>query len=327
MTTVTITHATPAGFAVNISNRGSEDDVAAQYFERRFDVLMGGGAEFFDAGSRKDKRDLFGEFAKAGYSVARSRSEMLAAASGKPLLGVFTKGALPYSLDRSADPALQAATPTLAEMAQTAIDTLKKNPNGFLLQIEGGKVDWGAHVNDIGALLYDQIAFDEAVATVLRFAESNGETLVIITSDHGNSNPGLIKSSNVDKNFDSIQKFKRTNDAIMFGTGKSDKPQLLIDRVKDAQGFVLKMDEAAEIMAAYAKLPDDKPYDKYKLPFRRFAEIQKQHTSVGWAGMDHSSDYVELAMFGPGSEGLPGLIENRALHNWMLNAAGMISKA
>jgi alkaline phosphatase len=327
VTTVTITHATPAGFAVNISNRGSEDDVATQYLERKFDVLMGGGAEFFSASSRKDKRDLFGEFSKAGYHVARTRSEMLASASAKSILGVFTKGALPYSLDRSADLALQTATPTLAEMTQTAIDALKTNPNGFILQVEGGKVDWGAHANDIGALLYDQIAFDEAIATALRFAESNGETLVIITSDHGNSNPGLIKSAKVDQGFDSLQRFKRTNEWVLFNTRKTDNPQKLIDRVKDAQGFVLKKEEAAELLAAYSNLSEEGVYNKYKLPFRRYAEIQKERTSVGWSGMDHSADYVELGMFGPGSEKLPPLIQNIALHNFMLDAAEIDRKA
>ena len=42
VSTATITHATPAGFAVNVSSRGEEDAIAAQYLERRVDVLLGG---------------------------------------------------------------------------------------------------------------------------------------------------------------------------------------------------------------------------------------------------------------------------------------------
>jgi alkaline phosphatase len=66
---------------------------------------------------------------------------------------------------------------------------MSQNPNGFVLQVEGGKVDWGSHANDIAASLYDQIAFDEAIAVAIAFAEKRDDTLVIVTTDHGNSNP------------------------------------------------------------------------------------------------------------------------------------------
>ncbi len=88
------------------------------------------------------------------------------------------------------------------------------NHNGFVLQI-GGKVDWGAHANDVGALLYDQITFDEAIAVLIAFAEKRNDTLIEITTDHGNANPGLIKSRKVDKNFDHLQQFKNTNEWIL----------------------------------------------------------------------------------------------------------------
>ncbi len=74
-------------------------------------------------------------------------------------------------------------------MAKSAIDQMKDHPNGFVLQIEGGKVDWSAHANDVAALIHDQIAFDEAVKAAVDFAEKDGNTLVIITTDHGNANP------------------------------------------------------------------------------------------------------------------------------------------
>jgi alkaline phosphatase len=53
------------------------------------------------------------------------------------------------------------------------------------------------------------------------------------------------------------------------------------------------------------------------------AQIQQNHTSIGWSGMDHSADYVELAMFGPGSEALRPYIRNTDLHFMMLEAAGL----
>ena len=51
------------------------------------------------------------------------------------------------------------------------------------------------------------------------------------------------------------------------------------------------------------------------------AEIQKSRTSVSWISMDHSSDYVELAMFGPGSDKMKPFMKNTELHYFMLEAA------
>ena len=85
---------------------------------------------------------------KKGYTVARTRNEMLKAPTNKPLYGMFAEEALPYSIDRAQSSEDQAAIPTLAEMTAKAIEQLKSHPNGFVIQVEGGKVDWAAHGND-----------------------------------------------------------------------------------------------------------------------------------------------------------------------------------
>src|SRR5690606_21916257 len=208
VTTVPITHATPAGFCVNNDSRSDQPGIAEQYLDLGFDVMMGGGTEFFSADKRKDKQDLFARFAASGYQVAKTRNEMLAidsTASAAPVLGVFHRDGLPYALDRESDSTLKETTPSLAEMVGTAIRRLSKNHNGFVLQVEGGKVDWAAHANDVGGLLYDQLAFDDALAVALAFAEADGDTLVIVTTDHGNANPGLFGST---KNFERVINFK-----------------------------------------------------------------------------------------------------------------------
>jgi len=52
VTTAEITHATPAGFAVAIRSRGDSQAIAAQYLQRKIDVLLGGGRPFFSPNSR-----------------------------------------------------------------------------------------------------------------------------------------------------------------------------------------------------------------------------------------------------------------------------------
>ena len=324
VTTVPITHATPAGFSISTKNRGSQEAIAELYLTHRFDVMMGGGIEFFSKEKRKDGKDMFADFASQGFNVVRNKAEMESAKTDKPLLGVFYEDGLPYTLDQKSDSKLMETIPTLADMTKKAIAQLSKNPNGFVMQIEGGKVDWGAHANDVGALLYDQIAFDEAIAVAIAFAGQRNDTLVVITTDHGNANPGLIKSKDVDKSFDRIQQFKHTNEWILNKITKNDAPSAVVERIQEAQGYAITNDEAREILTHYADLDNDGIYNAYKLPFKRLAQIQQTYTSVGWSGMDHSADFVELAMYGPGSELLNPMVKNIELHNLMLHAAGVM---
>jgi len=236
---------------------------------------------------------------------------------------VFYDSGLPYSLDRAQNQALSEAVPTLAEMTQKAIEVLNNNKQGFALQVEGGKVDWAAHANDVGALLYDQIAFDDAVKVAVDFAKKDKETLVVITTDHGNANPGIFYGDAADKNFDNIQKFRQTNDWILNGINRNFTVEQVIERVEYAQGMILKKDEASELLNHYTRLDEAGIYNPRKLPFQYLADIQRNYTSVGWGSMDHSGDYVELSMYGPGSELLNPFVKNTDLHYLMLEAAGM----
>lgn len=320
VTTVPITHATPAGFCVNIKSRNDQSAIASLYLPLEFDVMMGGGFEYFSESKRKDGKDLISEFRNKGYQVALTNSEMKQASTGKPLLGVFYEGGLPYSLDHLSDKNLMDKIPTLAAMTQKAIDLMSTNPNGFVLQIEGGKVDWAAHSNDAAGLIYDQIAFDDAIKVAIDFAEKDKDTLVVITTDHGNSNPGLMNSKHVNQKFESLLNFKHTNDWILYGINKDFSANQVIQRIYEAQQITITEPEAQSLLEDYITQNNNGIYNAYKLPFRKFAQIQQNYTSIGWSGMDHSADFVELAMFGPGSTALKPFVRNMELHSFMLEA-------
>jgi alkaline phosphatase len=328
VTTVPITHATPAGFCVNSKSRNSQDEIAENYLSANFDVMMGGGQNYFDKESRKDKKDLFAAFNSKGYQVVKTRSEMLSTSNEKPILGVFFGDGLPYSIDRENIKDLGNTIPTLAEMTHKAIERMKNHPKGFVLQVEAGKVDWAAHANDVAGLLYDQLAFDEAIKVAMEFAEKDKETLLIITTDHGNANPGLIYGKNVNDHFDSVQKYKHTNEWILNGFTPESSLSQIKERIEFANGFVVTDEEAKMIFSYYEDLKkaDDGLYNYKNLPFKAFAEMQKSRNSVGWISMDHSADYTELAMFGPGSEDLKPFVKNTDLHYFMLKAAEVENK-
>ncbi|CAM2948227.1 alkaline phosphatase [Chryseobacterium flavum] len=321
VTSVTITHATPAGFCINSERRNAEPQIAEMYAELELDVLMGGGDEFFNPEKRKDKKDLYSVYQKKGYQVLKERTDLANIKKGNKLLGIFNTGALPYSIDRVHLSEFK-NTPALAEMTKAAIDQMKEHPDGFVLQVEAGKVDWAAHANDISALIHDQLAFDETIKTVMDFAEKDGNTLVIITTDHGNANPGTIYGGSATNNFNSISEYKYTNEYVLNTIHKEFSAKDIKDWIYEAHKLTLNDEEAKHMMSFYNGLEKEEGlYNYKKLPFKLYSEIQKSRNSVGWISMDHSGDYVEVAAYGPGSELLKPFIKNTDLHELMLTAS------
>jgi alkaline phosphatase len=328
VTTVPITHATPSSFCVNSKSRKGQEEIAEKYLNINFDIMMGGGFEYFDASTRKDKRDLFSDFEKKGYQIVKNRDEMLASNNKKPILGIFGKDeAMPFSLDMRNDATLQSSTPTLSEMTQKAIDKMKDNPKGFVLQVEGGKVDWAAHSNDIGGLLYDQVAFDDAIKIAIDFAEKDKETLVIITTDHGNGNPGIVYGKNANANFDSLQNYKFSNERILNSINKDTSLSQIKEIIEFGNGKTISEEDAKIIMGFYSGLKKSEGLYNFKnLPYQELADMQTKNTSVGWISMEHTADHVELAMFGPGSKLMKPFMKNTDLHYLMLQAAEIENK-
>jgi alkaline phosphatase len=328
VTTVPITHATPAGFCVSNNSRNAQEDIALDYLNLGFDIMMGGGNKYFSAGAREDKKDMYAAYKAKGWQVARTKQEMMSTSNDKPVLGIFGEDAVPYQIDRKNDAQLNETVPSLAEMAQKAIDRMKGHKNGFVLQIESGKVDWGAHANDISALLYDQVAFDEALKVALDFAENDKETLVIITTDHGNANPGMIYGKDANANFDSIQNYTHTNEWILNEIKPNNTVAQVREIIEKANGNTFSEEDAKTILSYYDGIhkEDGGLYNYKKVPFKAFSQMQQKTNSVGWISMDHSADYVELAMFGPGSELLKPFMVNTDLHYLMLQAAEVENK-
>jgi alkaline phosphatase len=324
VTTVPITHATPASFCVTQPHRSMQDEIAEDYLALRFDVMLGGGSKYFKKETRKDGNDLLQKFKDAGFHVAEDKSSLNAKKSNnQPVLGVFDEEGLPYSIDQMADSALEKAIPTLAEMTKFAIDRMKNNENGFVLQVEGGKVDWAAHANDTAAILCDQVAFDDAVKVALDFAQQDQNTLVIITTDHGNANPGLFYGKNVAESFQRVIDAKQSNEWILKEVNRSSSIQQIVERVEHASNCKLTDGEALELMGFLKSVDPDQIYNPYRLPFADLARLQQRYTQVGWAASNHSADFVELAMYGPGSESLVPFVNNYELHDFMLAVTGV----
>jgi len=96
------------------------------------------------------------------------------------VLGLFSPSHMAYEQDRAKDPA---GEPSLSEMTEKAIDILKKNEKGFVLMVEGGRIDHAHHEVNAQRALTETIEFANAVSVALRKTDRR-DTLIIVTADH-----------------------------------------------------------------------------------------------------------------------------------------------
>lgn len=172
VSTSSITHATPASFIAHVDSRGSYEDIALDFLKTEIDVFIGGGMKNFEL--RKDGRNLSKELKNKGYQVCYNVEDLAKVNSGK-LAGLTAPDHNKPMPDRGE---------MLVPSTQTAIKLLAQGKKGFFLMVEGSEIDFIAHENKTTGVVLEMLDFDRAIGAALKFAASNGETLVIVTADH-----------------------------------------------------------------------------------------------------------------------------------------------
>jgi alkaline phosphatase len=171
VSTSAITHATPAAFYAHVEIRRSYEKIAEYLVNSDIDFFAGGGLEFFN--KREDNQNLLTGLKTNGFTIDTTSLKPINASKQGFLLA---DNAMPKMLDGRGD--------FLPKATQLAIDQLSKNSKGFFLMVEGSQVDWGGHSNEGDYLISELIDFDDTLGIALKFAEANGETLIIVTADH-----------------------------------------------------------------------------------------------------------------------------------------------
>jgi alkaline phosphatase len=327
VTTTEITHATPAGFATSTASRDSAAEIASQYLDRKVEVLLGGGAKFFGPPERKDKRDLFAEFQQAGYFVMDTRAQLDAAPLDKSWLGTFAASHLPFTVDHVNDPALVESVPTLAAMTRAALKRLEREQR-FILQVEGGRVDHGGHNCDAAAAIHDQIAFDEAIDACIEFQRRVPDTLIVITSDHGNANFGLNgmgsgynNSNNLLANLRSARRslpemMKHIKRRVS-GVDTISSPEEIAEVIHAGTGYKVSARRTG-LFAGYLSRKTTALYDMMNGDLPQFGQLMANHYGINMIGNAHTADYVPVLALGPGAERFRGFLQaTDVFHHFM----------
>lgn len=214
VTTTRLTHATPAVAYAHSPDRDWErdtdlpekaveagcKDIARQLIEYAegdgIEVALGGGRRMFSSvefsdpeddslpSERLDGRDLPAEWSKKNptgrYVWNRTQLQQAVAAKTPRLLGLFENDHMRYEVDRDQD---KAGEPSLAEMTRAAIQTLQGGKQGFVLVVEGGRIDHAHHSSNAHRALIDTVALADAVAVADEMTSAK-DTLILVTADH-----------------------------------------------------------------------------------------------------------------------------------------------
>jgi alkaline phosphatase len=179
--TAAITHATPAAFIAHEPSRNNYEAIAADFLDTEIDVFIGGGRDHF--AEREDGRNLLEELKVKGYEVVLDPEALDEVEAGKLAASLAPIHIAPAS-ERG---------DMLEKATTTAMRLLSANPEGFFLMIEGSQVDWGGHAGSTVRVVEEMLDFDRALGLVLAYAALDGETLVVVTSDHETGGMAILE--------------------------------------------------------------------------------------------------------------------------------------
>lgn len=324
VTTTRITHATPASTYAHAANRNWENDVAVardngapcadiarQLVEwphgDGFEIALGGGrANFLPSteadpetpalkGARADGRNLVAEWsARPGRAFVWNRAQLAAAPVEAKVLGLFSPDHMAYESDRDRD-----AEPALKEMTIAAIRRLARDPDGYVLLVEGGRIDHGHHEGRAAEALSETVAFDEAIAAAL--AETNrNDTLVLVTADHSHT-------------------------LTIAGYARRGTPILGLSTNPVTGDMALAADGKPYTTLGYANSPQAVPAGAPRPDLRgtdTTADDHHQQALVPMTAETHAGEDVAIYAWGPGDETFAGTLEQNAIFHLAARALG-----
>ena len=187
-----ITDATPAAFYAHQPERSFSEAIANDFMASNVDILIGGGIKSFT--QRADKRNLFQELTKKGYTVSGSFSSIDTVRSSKFV--ILDDAAVVSKMKGRGD--------FLSRSLNKSLNTFTRARKPFFIMAEGAQIDYGGHDNSIAYVAREVMDFDQAVAEAMKFVDHDRETLLIITADHetggltltdGNLSTGFVQGN------------------------------------------------------------------------------------------------------------------------------------
>lgn len=353
VTSVSLDHATPAAFYANQPSRRDYYEISMQMAKSDFDYFAGGFI-LHPSGIDGSLPGVLEAARANGFTIAEGRAafDSLRRGRGGKVIAYNTAAALDdskalyYALDRKHRTDL-AGHITLAEYTRKGIELLQGS-SGFLMVIEGGKIDWAAHANDARAVIDEVIALDEAIQEAVNFyAKHPSETLIVVTGDHetGGMTIGWAGSryktnfeilKNQTKSYDQFSKvvleyFKTIPD----GWIPADIDEKMKNAIRDASGLQFdaleplekeQLEQAFDRSKARSLRPADEKeylaYGGYEPLAMILIRILNHRAGVGWTSYSHTGAPVPVFALGSESRLFHGFYDNTEIAKKLAAAMG-----
>ncbi len=239
ITTSSIVHGTPGPFLAHVRHRQFKEQIALNYLNTDVDLLVGGGKQYFDR-RKTDERNLYKELKEKGYYVSdyfkRDIFEMNISSKRKFIF---------FTADDDAPSAISGRKylPFISPLGAKFLR--KRSEKGFFLMIEGSQIDWGGHANDADMMVRELDDFNKTIGRILKFAEKDKETLVIVTADHECGGFAINNGSTVEEIVPAFTSNGHTADLIpVFAYGPKSE---LFNGIYDNTDIYKKMKEALQL--------------------------------------------------------------------------------
>ena len=344
VTTTKVTHATPAATYAHASTRGWESDadmseaaraagchdIAQQLLDfapgRGPTVVLGGGRRQFmpagerdpeypdKVGRRQDGRNLVGEWLQAhpGGAYAWNTAQLRAVKDAAAVLGLFEHEDMQFEHDRDKG---DDGEPDLEEMTRFAIEKLSRGKEGFVLLVEGGRIDHGNHDGNAYRALDETISMSRAVRAAAEMTSAD-DTLIVVTADHahtlgfvGSSVRGAATLGKVQRhNGDALDSLGLPYTALVYANGAG------YTGTSDAQpvGPKTHLHRPRRYSPATGR-PDLSGIDTEHPDYL-------QEVVVPLGGETHGGDDVGIWASGPGSHALRGTLEQNVIYHVIVQA-------
>ncbi|HET7714617.1 MAG TPA: alkaline phosphatase [Bauldia sp.] len=339
VSTARITHATPAAMYAHTPMRDWESDkelgeAAAQGckdiadqlvnwpYGDGLEVALGGGRAYFlpesvpdpeDAGKtgrRTDNRNLTEEWTGKGnnhvFVYDQAGFDAVDPASDPKVLGLFEMSHMEYEADREKDGAKE---PSIADMTAKAIDILQRDGDGFVLMVEGGRIDHAHHAGNAYRALMDAIALDAAISKAIEMT-SREETLIVVTADHSHSMTinGYPKRGNP-----ILGLVTEVGDTLALGA--DGKPYTTISYANGPGGVFPALAEGSTAAEPAGARPDLTGVDTTSVDY-------VQQALVPMSSETHTGDDVAIYAWGPQAHLLTGTVEQNLIYHVLAHALG-----
>ncbi len=318
VSTARMTHATPASVYARSADRNWEayietgdaqdasacEDIATQLVESDFDVALGGGARSFygsEAGGirREEDADLPAAWVRrSNGTFVTNAEELQAAPMDAPVLGLFSSSHMTYEAEKGGTKG--AGEPTLTDMTAQAISRLKRDPDGYYLMVESGRIDHGHHAGRAGWALEETVEFARAIQYAIDNTDP-AETLILVTADHSHV-------------FTIAGYPRRGNDIL---------------------GHVVPPADGGSEVGEVSKAQDGKPYTTLgyangpgsianlaERPVPETGVNAQQQSAIPLYSETHAGEDVALYAYGPGAHRARGVIEQNVIYDIIRKAFG-----